>query len=292
MSKFQNSFDRRRFLQAAAAGAIATIPVGAVAGSASAAAPRIRHPRATTPVCGTNREAPWATVSSATGGLAGYRGYNTAATGIPTSWPGPGSAPIPAGATLSAISIKPDIDAVLSGSLDDALTAFARLVPAGAMITCWAEGERANEEHTASQIVGLHEHVYPIFKAASPNCLYGQTVTTYSATNGRLTSFVVPGLDYYGLDCYPVSDTDTPAANLGAAVSQIEAAGASGPWAIMELNSQPGNRADWFNSAWAWAKSVNALTFLTYWGADPYAWDPSDTETIDALTAINTESKG
>jgi hypothetical protein len=85
----------------------------------------------------------WQAVSAATGGLAGYRGYDSPAQGTPASWPGPGASPAPASASLQLISIKPDIGAVLSGALDQQLHGFARLVPAGAMVTCWHEGETA-----------------------------------------------------------------------------------------------------------------------------------------------------
>ena len=149
-----------------------------------AAARPIRRATAGRPGCGVNKGSggTWQAVSAATGGLIGYRGYDTPAQGTPASWPGPGASPLPEAASLQVISIKPNINEVLSGALDDQLRAFARSVPAGAMVTCWHEGEAAGNGYTTAQILSLHARCYPIFKAASPGCRYGQIVTCYTAS--------------------------------------------------------------------------------------------------------------
>jgi hypothetical protein len=69
----------------------------------------------------------WQAVSVATGGLAGYRGYDSPAQGTPASWPGPGAGPAPANASLQVISIKPNIGAVQLHHRPDSRAARALL---------------------------------------------------------------------------------------------------------------------------------------------------------------------
>jgi len=256
------------------------------------------------PVCGADKGpgTMWSTISAALGGLAGYRAYNTPAQGIPVTWPGPGASPVPAGVTLPVISIKPDIPTVLSGSLDAALAAFAALVPTGAMVTCWHEGEAAHNDFTTAQVLALHARCYPIFKAASPGCRYGQIVTCYTATRASghypLGQWMAPGLDFYGLDGYQVARSHTAATVFGAAAHQIQGALGTVRLAVTECNSAlPASRPDWFKDTWSWARANDCLTYFTYWesagSASPYAWLPDDTAAIAALAAINaTSSRG
>jgi hypothetical protein len=253
------------------------------------------------PVCGVNKGTGtmWSTISAALGGLAGFRGYDTPAQSPPATWPGTGASPMPAGVTLPVISIKPDIPTVLSGSLDTALSAFAALVPAGAMVTCWHEGEATSSGFTTSQILALHAHCYPIFKAASPGCLYGQIVTCYTANPASghypLGQWMAAGLDYYGLDGYQTATSDTAASIFGTAASQIEGALGSVPLAIMECNSSiQASRPAWFSGTWSWAQANNCLTYFQYWDAPgsgtTHTWVPGDSATIAALSSINTAS--
>src|ERR1700684_3455956 len=69
--------------------------------------PSARQTAAGQPSCGVNKGTAgmWQAVSAATGGLAGFRGYDTPAEGSPASWPGPGASPVPASASLQVISI-------------------------------------------------------------------------------------------------------------------------------------------------------------------------------------------
>jgi hypothetical protein len=253
------------------------------------------------PVCGADKGpgTMWSTISAALGGLAGYRAYNTPAQGIPVTWPGPGASPVPAGVTLPVISIKPDIPTVLSGSLDAALAAFAALVPTGAMVTCWHEGETTSDGFTTTQILALHAHCYPIFKAVSPGCLYGQIVASYTATPASghypLGQWMAPGLDFYGLDGYQSATSDTATSIFGTAASQIEGALGSVPLAIMECNSSiQASRPAWFSNTWSWAQANNCLAYFQYWDAagsgTSHAWVPGDSATIAALSAINAAS--
>jgi len=241
----------------------------------------------------------WQAVSAATGGLAGFRGYDTPAQGLPASWPGPGASPVPGAASLQVISIRPNIDDVLSGSLDHELRAFAGRIPAGDMVTCWHEGEATHHNFTTAQILGLHAHCYPIFKAASPHCRYGQIVTCHTATPASghypLGQWMAPGLDFYGLDGYQATRSHTAATVFGAAAHQIQGALGTVRLAVTECNSAIlASRTQWFKDTWSWARKNDCLTYFTYWesegSASSYAWLPDDDASIAALSAINTAS--
>lgn len=255
------------------------------------------------PACGVNRGPAqlWPDISAATKGLAGFRGYNTPEQGVPATWPGPGAKPIPAAAKLPVISIKPDIGKLLTGALDARLSAFAALVPAGAMVTCWHEGETAGNGLSAGQVLALHQRARRIFKAASPRCRYGQIVSCYTATRASghypLGQWMAPGLDFYGLDGYQAAASHTAASVFGTAASQISRALGPVRLAVTECNSVlPASRPDWFRETWSWARAHGCLTYFTFWygagTATPYAWLPDDSATISALAEINAASKG
>jgi hypothetical protein len=255
------------------------------------------------PACGANKGPAglWPDISAATDGLAGFRGYNTPGQGVPAVWPGPGANPIPAAAELPVISIKPDIGELLAGSLDARLSAFAALVPAGAMVTCWHEGETAGNGLSAGQVLALHERSRRIFRAASPRCRYGQIVSCYTATRASghypLGQWMAPGLDFYGLDGYQAAASHTAASVFGTAASQINRALGPVQLAVTECNSViPASRPKWFRETWSWARTRGCLTYFTFWygagTATPYAWLPGDSATISALAAINAASKG
>ena len=160
------------------------------------------------------------------------------------------------------------------------------------MVTAWHEGERKGLGISAADITGLHAYLYPIFKDASPDCLYGQIFTTFSHVTGRVTDWTAPGMDYYGLDGFQLTTDDTIDSHFGATQSEILAVSGCGPFAITEINSQlkPGRPA-WFADAWQWAQDNDCLTFAIYYDAPgsgtPYEWDPSDTDTINTLSDIN-----
>lgn len=220
---------------------------------------------------------------------------------MPATWPGPGAKPVPAAAKLPVISIKPDIGELLSGALDAQLSAFAALVPAGAMVTCWHEGETAGNGLSAGQVRALHARSRRIFKAASPHCRYGQIVSCYTATRASghypLGQWMAPGLDFYGLDGYQAAASHTAASVFGTAASQISRALGPVQLAVTECNSViPASRPKWFMDTWSWAQAHGCLTYFTFWygagTATPYAWLPDDSATISALAGINAASKG
>ena len=138
------------------------------------------------------------------------------------------------------------------------------------MVTCWHEGEAAGNGYTTAQILSLHARCYPIFKAASPGCRYGQIVTCYTASRPSghypLGQWMAPGLDFYGLDGYQAASSHTVASVFGVAADQIRAKLGNVPLAVTECNSvvQPG-RPEWFHDTWAWAQANKCLTYFTFW---------------------------
>jgi hypothetical protein len=270
------------------------------------------------PVCGTDYDAnTWKTISTATGGLAGFRAYAAPSAGVPAAWPGSAGV-IPATATLPVISIKPDIPTVLSGSLDAQLAAYFALVPAGAWVTLWHEGDAAANGFTAAQILGLHSHVYPIFTANAPaTAQYVQITAGYTgnplSSHYPLSQWVCcpanggPLLDVYCMDSYPdlVTDTATSIWNrtmhgLPGTSNGVASVATGGQFAITETGISSAlvaaggqSRASWYNDSYAFAKANSMLAFFSYWegtGSAPYAWNASDTATIAALSAINADS--
>lgn len=245
------------------------------------------------PLFGTNK-LQWAEVSSALGQMNVYRAYNTPGTGIPADFPGRDADPVPSGVTVPAISIRPSISTVLTGSLDDELAAFFGKVPENAMITAWHEGEGARFGYTEAQIKGLAEHIYPIFKAHAPkSAMYGQCFMTYSSTKaGRgIQNFAVPGMDFYAFDGYGSVESDTAESVFGPALSQLNQVVHDPDIAVWEANhALKSSRPAWFEDVWQWSADNFALTMLPYWGTPPYIWDSSDTATINALKNINSGS--
>lgn len=237
-------------------------------------------------------------VQAACGIQRSWRGYNTpdiTSTGIPTAWPGGQAGTWPSTVIMPVVSIKPSLTAYSNGSLDAALLAFAKTIPAGVMISCWHEGERANENNSAATITGLHEWAYPIIKQGSPNCLYGQIYTTYSTRSSRVTNWTCPGLDFYGLDGYSVGSTDTADVNLGTCATQILAAEPNARFAVTETNSDiQSQRPSWFTTAWSWAQQNECIVFQSFWNAvapdTTLNWIPSDTATINVLKSITSQS--
>lgn len=252
----------------------------------------------TQPLVGTNKGA-WATLQPLTGPMQAYRGYVPPSVGVPSSWPGNGAAPIPPGKILPIVSLNLDVNKVLSGEWDYQLATYARTVPAGALISVGAEDEAGRFGWTPIQVRTLQAKCYQVLKRANPGLLYGQCVTTYTSypasahyplATATDPKWIQAGLDWYGLDAYPVSSTDTAEANIGGAIKQMRLAGVGGPWVIAETNTHYGNRSAWFQQVYKYARQIGALAVCSFWGGDPYAWDSGDTAAITTLKQITAQS--
>ena len=244
------------------------------------------------PVVGTDKAAPWQEVAAAAGGLAGFRGYNGTAADVPLSWPGIQAGPLAPGVTTPVISIKPDMTALLAGSLDAALAGWFAQVPDGAYVTCWHEGESLGNGFPADQILAMHARCMALFGEHAPaTASYGQIFESFSATNGRIAPFAAPDLDFAFADGYGRAAADTPASVFGPWLEQLRAAGVTAPVGITETNALT-NRPAWFTAAYAWCVAEGGLVFMPFFEPGQFAWDPADTATIAALRAILKASKG
>jgi hypothetical protein len=243
------------------------------------------------PLAGVN-EGGWVAMSAAVPGLGCARVYCTPAQGIPPSWPG---TPAPPTVAL-AVSLNPanlPIGDIIGGVHDAAFTAYFAGAQPGSLTTVGAEWEAGRFSYTPAQITGMHAHLAELFAAAAPaGALYGQCFTAYTAqaASGHypLSQWIAPGLGFYGFDGYGTSVPDV----FGPALTQLESVVSDPVIAILETNSPvEADRPAWFADAYAWAADLDALAFIPFWGAAPYAWVPSDAATIAALSGIVAESQ-
>lgn len=276
----------------------------------------------TPPIFGVNAEATYQDFCQALGvsSVVGWRGYCTPTQGVPSAWPG-GGLSVPSGVTTPIVSIKPNISAVLSGSLDSALAAYFALVPAGAIVTLWHEGEHSAGV-SAATLIAMHAHVYPIFTAhAAAGAKYVQIFETFTAYSGSshypLSQWVCSAanggtnLDGYFFDWYPDTATDlTATASVSAALTQLLSVTTSPLIGITECNYTtnvtPGQGitwtgpqgtstpADWFAQAWAWAQANNCYCFFPFYNSTngvPFPGADS-ADVLAELSLINSESGG
>lgn len=230
---------------------------------------------------------------SKTVALPAFRGYNRPTIGIPGSFPGPDVKAIPAGVTTPVISIKPDIRRLFTGNLDAKLEAFAKSVPAGAYVTLWHEGERANEHNASRDIKVMHAVARTLMKTANPALMYGQIFTSYSGTNtNRLAGWLAPGMDFYGIDAYANTETDLAEDILTPCANQITAISPGANIVVTECNTRfADSRPAFLSSCFTWAYEKKCPMFMVYFDAPDsgteWAWNPEDTQVMNALKGMS-----
>ncbi|MGO9298158.1 MAG: hypothetical protein ACLP52_30490 [Streptosporangiaceae bacterium] len=289
----QSQIGRRAFLRGASLLALAGPAVAAAACSSSPSRPAFPAGR---PIFGVN-DTSWPEISAAAGGVTGWRAYAPPSAGVPRRWPGTHSGPVPAGVQTPVVSIKPDVSQVISGALDARLAAYFSLVPPGAWVTCWHEGEKPGLHFSREQIQRLHARVYSVFRAHAPRtALYGQIFSTYAATRPSspqaLGPWVAPGLDFYGLDGYQYEPGETVEQVLAEPAAQITAVVPGARLAITETNTSFGQQARWFAEAFGLATRQGWLAMFPFFGSGRnYPWHPADLALVAGLRVINQESK-
>jgi hypothetical protein len=258
----------------------------------------------TAPLMGTDNAAPWVTVNANAGPLGGFRGYNPPVAQIPAAWPGTAAGPVPGQVAPSGviISLYPTLAAVLAGTYDAAITAFAASAPSGSYLTFWHEGE-TGAQYTVPNLIAAHQHVYPLVKAANPGLLYGQVFSGASSYSGQsgfpLSQWIASGLDWYGCDTYPVNGTDNTSIQLGLFESNLATAGvpAATPLSVPEFNSVSATgiaQETWYPQVWSHVIfSQRAYRHvMSWWGTgDPdWVWPP-DAAGLIQLQAYATASR-
>jgi hypothetical protein len=261
--------------------------------------------------------ATWSAITTALGPVLGFRGYNGPndyTDGVPTAFPGRKAGPIPAGITSVVLSFKPNVAALLAGSLDSAIGAWLQMFPTDLAIflTAWHEGE-ASAGQTPANLIAMHEHMLWLVGANAPsNVVYSQIVESWTQnTSSRfypaqylgavpgIAQWLCPGLGMYGIDVYPATVSDTWATTAPAAVAAVQSvAGDDAVIGITEANfgasfvAPASQIVQFFNDAWTWATSQAPLCpfFNAYYGNSPCIWPP-DSTVISALSAINAASQ-
>jgi hypothetical protein len=283
-----------------------TLPNPATGLSATASVSYTVGPSAALPVVGvpnpvTNSgPTSWTAISAALGTVLAERYYFTPAQNVPSASPA-----LPPGVTKLIASFRPTVASVLSGSLDAQLAALFATVRPGDMWTAWHEGEAHVD--TPADFIAMASHIYPIFKANAPaSALFGEIHMSYTATAfsqfrplSKWLSCPANGgtqLDFIGIDCYPVNNSDSWADLINPVVSEVESVISDPVWGICECNNNAATMGtdaqvtETFSDGWAWAKANGALTFVPYFGNAPCIWPPSPA-VISALAGINAASK-
>jgi hypothetical protein len=287
----------------------------AAAAAGQPAAGAATHPVFTIP----NPIAPatWSQINAALGPVAGFRGYNGPndyPNGVPTVFPGRKAGPVPAGVTTIVLSFKPNITALLAGSLDAAIIGWLQQFPQNLTIflTAWHEGE-ASAGQAPAGLIAMHQRMLTLVQAAAPaNVRYAQIVESWTqnpaskyypaqypgATPG-IAQWLCPGLPMYGIDMYPATVSDTWATTAPQAIAAVQAVAGSGAViGITEANfganfvAPAAQISQFFTDGWAWASSQvpSCPVFVAYYGNSPDTWPPA-AGVITTLNGINAASQ-
>jgi len=264
--------------------------------SAAAALPVFGIPNPVTNSGGTS----WNSVTSALGNVAGERYYFTAAQNVPAASPA-----LQPGVTQLAVSFKPAVTPVLSGSLDSALAALFRTVRPGDMWTAWHEGEA--HVGTPADLIAVLTRCMTLFRANAPaSARFGQVAMSYTASGlsqyGPLHQWLCcpanggAGLDFLGIDVYP-NQAQAFGQTIAYVQADVEQAIASPAWAITEMNTAASGALppdsfgeQFFDDAWTWAVANGVSMFVPYFGNSPLIFPPGPL-TLAELAEINAASK-
>jgi hypothetical protein len=289
----ETDISRRTLLGAGAAlaGAFAVAAVASPAQAAAEAATRGR-PGASL-VLGANAgyfDAIHAAVPRATCRRVYFPEYNY----IPPQWPARDDA------STALTSIRPIPADLLSGRLDGPIRSFLRSAPPGSQLTTWHEaGNLAGYPSyiTAPAMRRVHRHMHRL--CSGTNVRYGPILCMRPAS---MPPWLVPGMDWYGLDIYDwpefhaphgaleIRDLVYPRLDQWRAVVQQVSRRRAPVLSICETNSvHPSHRAKWFTALAGWLAANNGHTLLTYWSSSPGAvgpWLPHDRSVIHALRQV------
>jgi hypothetical protein len=229
-------------------------------------------------------------------GMTIQRSYKPLAAGWPV---------MPAG-QVAHWSIRPDHDELLAGGLDAQLTEAIAQAPPGSLLTGWHEAEHAGWPGTVAaqqarvhaihagtvaaqqaRVHAIHAHLHALVHATRPGeVLYGP-VTTMGAGRG----WVLPGMDFYGVDVYDLHGRTDPATALDIWSAKMP----DGHRVVAETNSQvQGHRPRWFQAVYEWLAASHGIAMETFWNPDgPLSgpWVDDDWPTISALRRV-AESAG
>jgi hypothetical protein len=210
---------------------------------------------------------------------------------VPTGWPAG-----PAGST-ALVSIRPVPADLLAGRLDGQIRAFLASAPPGSDLTTWHEAGNLTGYPgyiTAPAMRRVHRYMQRL--CAGTNVRYGPVLCMRPSS---MTPWLVPGLDWYGLDIYDWPEFHDPRGPLDlrgrlyprldqwrGVVQQVTGRRAPA-LSICETNSvHPAHRPKWFSALAGWLGGNGGRCLLTYWSDSPGAvgpWLPHDRAVVRAL---------
>lgn len=221
---------------------------------------------------GTNRES-LHSLTMMTAGVTAVSYTYPARAGIPEQWP---QLPIPG--LIQLVSVRPDLDKVLSGELDEQIRRFTEQAPVMSMFALW---DMANIPHLH---LDQQRYIKAVLRAqtlTSPYYHYGQVLNAEPASvpGGDLSSWVVPGLDFYALRGTQRRKGQQPYGVFGQAVAQLRAVPCGGPILISGANCIGDSAAGWLPHLYYWAHAEGLRGLMLH--IDPAAGAPG----VPAMTA-------
>ena len=215
---------------------------------------------------------------------------------IPPHWP---SGPT---VSLAMVSIRPVPADLLAGRLDAPIRSFIQSAPPGSDLTTWHEaGNLAGYPAyiTPAAMRRVHTHMQRLCQGT--NVRYGPILCMHPSS---MPPWLVPGMDWYGLDIYDWSEFHFPHGpidvhgrlyprlNQWRAVIQHVSRRRVPTLSICETNSHhPTHRARWFTALAHWLSTNGGQSMLTYWSSSPDAvgpWLPHDRAVVRALRHAST----
>ena len=210
---------------------------------------------------------------------------------IPRHWPSTRSA------RTTLVSIRPVPADLLAGRLDHRIKEFLHTAPGGSELTAWHEaGNLAGYPSyiTAPTMRAVHAHMHRLCRHT--HVRYGPVLCMHPKS---MPPWMVPGLDWYGLDIYDwlefrhsdgtlnINGALYPRLDQWRAVIQQLTKTKVPKLNICETNSpRVEYRPQWFSAVAEWMGRNGGQRVLTYWSHghnDAGPWLPHDTAVIRSL---------
>lgn len=198
---------------------------------------------------------------------------------------------VPAG-MVQLLSIRPDPQKLLAGTLDEEIKNHVRSLPQGSFLTAWHEANvntAAQPGLPAKTAREVHRYMHKLVAGLGVGVSYG--IILLQGRPVVLESYTVTGMDWYGLDLYDFGGTTDPSDVMDRCFGAMPA----GPRLIAETNSaHVPHRPAWFREVYDWLAARQAIAMLTFWNptgelSGPWIEDPA---TIYALNRISKDAQG
>lgn len=197
--------------------------------------------------------------------------------GLSDTWPVmPGNLPC-------LLSIRRDPAQLLAGGHDKQITSMVTSAPPHSHLTAWHEANHAGLDAATTR--KIHTHMSRLVTDLGSPVRYGAVLT-----QGASGDWVIPGLDFYGVDLYDIHRTTDP----GLALERFFGRMPAGDRIVAETNSSAVyHRPAWFREIYDWLFRRGGTAMLTFWNptgplSGPWVDDPA---TIYALRGISRDAR-